>query len=81
MSLDARYILKYENLPYLSPTPQEKDKLFLEKTYGGEVIKFDIYESYYYKKPKYVLMSEDVEKLLADQILECQDCSFWKIIK
>lgn len=82
MSLDARYILKYDILPYVAPTPQDKDKKYLEEKYGGEVVKFDNYESYYYDKPKYTLLPEDLDALRADQVLECTDNDdVWKIVR
>lgn len=82
MSLDSRYILKYQTLPYAEPTPMQKDKEYLETKYGGEVVKFDIYESYYYDKPKYELDEEDIKQLKADQVLRCNDDDdTWHIIK
>lgn len=80
MSLDARYILAYENLGYVEPTPMDIDKKFLEDKYGGKV---EFVESctLYWDKPKYTLSEEDIGNLLADQILERRDCELWRIVK
>lgn len=80
MILDARYIFVYENLPYLSPTPMEKDKEYLEKEHGGYFEKID-HSTLYWDKPKYLLTQDDFDKLLADQILERKDCELWRIIR
>lgn len=81
MSLDARYLLVYEALYYISPTPIEKDIKYLKNKYGGEFYDIDGRFSIYWDKPKYTLPEEEYDKLHADQILERKDCELWKIIK
>ena len=80
MSLDARYILCYENLPYIEH-PREKDIKFLNEKYGGYFDVFDCGNSVYWDKPKHTLPSEEIESLLAGRILEKRDCELWEIVK
>jgi hypothetical protein len=80
MSLDANYILVYDNLPYAIPTPMEKDIQYLRDKFGGEFIYIDS-TSIFWEKPKYTLLMDEYSKLHADQILERRDCELWKIIK
>jgi hypothetical protein len=80
MSLDANYLLVYDNLPYVAPTPIEKDINYLKEEYGGEFIKITS-TTIYWAKPKYTLPPEELIKLNADQVLERKDCELWKIIK
>ena len=80
MSLDARYLLVYEDLPYIKPTPMDKDIEYLKEKYGGE---FDIirYSTIHWDKPKYTLPRDEFKNLNADQIIERKDCELWEIIK
>jgi hypothetical protein len=80
MSLDARYILVYDNLDYLEPTPMERDKKFLEDNFGGEV-EFMECCTLFWDKPKYILSQEDIDSLQADQVLERRDGELWDIVK
>ena len=80
MSLDARYILSYDCLPYVTPTPMQKDKMYLLEKYGGEFIEIGWEYDIFWNKPKYTLLPEDLKVLLADQVLEKRDCEYWKII-
>ncbi len=80
MSYDARYIFVYDDLGYLPPTPMEKDIEYLKEKYGGEFIRFEE-TSTFWDKPKYTLLDEELEKLLADQVLERGDGEIWEIIK
>ena len=78
MSLDARYILQYDTQAYIPPTPMDKDKNFLESEYGGECVQIGSEFTVFWDKPKYTLLPEDVEKLMADQVLELLDGGIWK---
>lgn len=80
MSLDANYLLIYDNLPYIKPTPMEKDIQYLKEKYGGH---FECIEcsTVYWEKPKYILLPEEYENLMADQILERRNGELWGIIK
>lgn len=80
MSLDANYILSYINLPYVKPTPMEKDIQYLERKHGGHFDKINC-STVYWEKPKYLLPKDELKHLLADQILERKDCELWEIIK
>jgi hypothetical protein len=80
MSLDARYILKYDCQSYLSPTPMELDKKFLFEKYGGEFMEIGWEYDLFWEKPKYTLLAEEIKKLHADQILEYRDCDKWRDI-
>jgi hypothetical protein len=79
MSLDAVYILSYYNLGYIEPTPMQIDVRYLEENFGGKCEYIDC-STIYYDKPKYTLLPEQIEKLLADQILERKDCELWTIL-
>lgn len=81
MSLDARYILSYDNLPYVETSPIVKDMSYLNDKFGGEFIIFDSGNSVFWDKPKYTLSPEDIENLMADQVLEKKDCELWSILK
>lgn len=81
MSLDASYILSYDNLHYLEPTPMQKDIEYLKKEYGGAFTVFDHGNSIFWEKPKYTLLPEEFKKLMADQILEKRDGDLWTIVK
>lgn len=81
MSLDANYILSYDNQNYVSPTPMQIDKMFLKDKYGGYFMPFEDGYSVYWEKPKYTLLEEDLSNLLADRVLEKRDCEQWEIIK
>lgn len=80
MSLDARYLLVYDDLPYRSPTPMDKDIAYLAEEYGGEFTTIR-YTNIFWDKPKYTLLPDKVKNLLADQILERKDGELWEIIK
>jgi hypothetical protein len=80
MSTDGRYMLVYENLGYLKPTPMEKDEEYLKEKYGGEFTKIQC-STIFWDKPKYLLPHEELKNLHAVQILERQDCELWEIIK
>jgi hypothetical protein len=80
VSLDANYILVYEILPYIPPTPMQKDINYLKEKYGG-VFETISEGSIYWEKPKYTLPLEEISNLMADQILERKDCELWKVIK
>ena len=80
MSLDARYILRYDCQSYVAPTPMAKDIEFLKKEYGGEFIEIGWEYDLFWDKPKYTLLSEEIKKLHADQILEYRDCDMWRDI-
>ena len=79
MSLDARYIFVYENLPYVEPTPMEKDISYLKGKYGGN---FEFIEctTIFWDKPKHTLDVDEIKNLYADQILERKDCEMWEIL-
>jgi hypothetical protein len=81
MSTDARYILAYDVLSYLEPTPMQRDKDFLEEEYGGYFEFFNNGYSLYWDKPKYLLDRDVLQFLCADQIIERRDCELWEIIK
>lgn len=81
MSLDASYILVYDVLGYVEPHPAHIDYLYLYEEYGGYFNFFNHGYSVYWEKPKYLLPREDLEKLLADQVLERKDGERWEIIK
>lgn len=78
MSLDARYILVYDNFPYLEPTPMVIDIKFLQDKYGGKA-EFIECSTVFWDKPKYTLSQDDITNLLADQILERKDGELWTI--
>lgn len=83
MSLDAQYILRYEG-GYFSDHrhPSTKDIKYLEENFGGEVVDISGFRSnYYWDKPKHKLLPEQIDKLVADQVLECEDAGFWVIVK
>ncbi len=80
MSLDANYLLVYENLHYIEPLPQALDMRYLKDKYGGH-FSFVQPTTMYWEKPKYTLLPEDIASLAADQVLERRDCELWKIIK
>lgn len=80
MSLDARYLLVYDDLGYVGETPMEKDIHYLQSNYGGS-FEYIEYSSIYWDKPKYTLPKSELEKLYADQVLERKDCELWKIVK
>ena len=80
MSLDADYILVYDNLGYVPPTPMVMDTMQLQEKYGG-CFQWVTETTIYWHKPKYTLPPEEVVKLYADQVLERKDCELWKIIK
>ena len=80
MSLDARYILRYDCHSYLSPTPMDKDKEYLINKYGGELVPIGWEYDLFYEKPKHLLLPEDIKNLLADQVLEYRDCEQWEDI-
>jgi hypothetical protein len=80
MSLDANYLLCYDNLGYISPTPMEKDTTYLKEKYGGE-FHFITDTNIYWSKPKYTLLPDEIESLMADQVLERKDCELWEIVK
>ena len=77
MSLDANYILFYENFDYSNPTPMQRDKEYLENKFGGCFFEFGCY-LIYWEKPKYTLLKEEIKNLLAHQILEKKDGELWK---
>lgn len=77
MSLDAKYILRYEIQPYSSPTPMSKDIEYLQNKYGGDFIQMGSEYDLYWEKPKYTLLQEELKQLYADQILEYKDCDEW----
>jgi len=79
MSLDAEYILYYCLLD--DSSTMEKDKQFLKNEYGGYFFDFSYGRSFYWEKPKHLLLPEDLGKLGANQILEKQDCDIWRQIK
>lgn len=81
MSLDASYILVYDALGYGEPTPMKRDMEYLKNKHGGEFDIFDGGYSIFWWKPKYTLLDEDIQDLMADQILERRDCERWEIIK
>lgn len=81
MSLDASYILVYDVLSYIMPTPVDQDILFLDKEYGGYFKRFNHGYSIYWEKPKYCLSADEIQKLNADQVLERKDCERWVIVK
>lgn len=80
MSADGEYILYYDNLPYVEPTPMELDSRFLNDTFGGQIERINCH-CIYYNKPKYLLSDEDIINLNADQILESRNGEIWKIVK
>ncbi len=80
MSLDARYLLVYDDLGYISPTPPEKDIQYLEEKYGGKVIHLEGH-TYFWDKPKHTLLDEEIKNLHADQVIERRDCELWEIRK
>lgn len=80
MSLDANYLLVYDNLSYASPTPMAKDIEYLETLHGGH-FEFVQATTVYWEKPKYRLHPNEVQCLLADQVIERLDCERWEIIK
>ena len=80
MSTDAIYILDYTILGYISPTPMEKDIEYLEKKYGGAVNYIDCCTICWHK-PKYTLLPEEYENLLADRVLEKRDCELFEVVK
>lgn len=80
MSLDANYLLCYENLHYVKPSPMEKDIDYLHEKYGGS-FRTITETTIYWAKPKYTLPLDEISNLHADQILERKDCELWEIIK
>jgi len=81
MSADAKYLLCYDNLLYVSPTPMERDIYFLKNEYGGT---FKVINDclLYWDKPKYTLIYDEIEKLMADQVFERIDVEgYWKEVK
>lgn len=80
MSLDAKYLLIYYNLPYVSPPPMALDIDYLTSKYGGNVNYIES-TTIYWDKPKYTLLPEDIANLYADQVLERKDGDLWEIIK
>lgn len=78
MSLDAVYLLIYESLPYISPTPMEKDIQYLKNKYGGEFNDIDDRNTICWIKPKHKLPTKEYKKLHADQLFEREDCELWK---
>jgi hypothetical protein len=80
MSTDAHYIFCYEELPYVKPTPMEKDIIYLKENHGG-FFQNITETTIYWEKPKYTLMDNEFKNLMADQILERRDCELWKIIR
>lgn len=80
MSLDAKYLLVYDNHDYGQLTPMEKDIAYLKIKYGG-VFEYIDYSNVYWDKPKYTLSHEEINNLSADQILERKNCELWEIIK
>jgi hypothetical protein len=81
MSLDAKYILSYENLYEEKRHPRNKDIEYLKHKYGGEFIIFDYGNSVYWDKPKHTLSPEYINYLSVDQLLEKKDCELWEIVK
>lgn len=80
MSTDAQYILCYYNLGYLDPTPMKLDVDLLKEKYGGyfeTITKTTIF----WDKPKHTLLTEEIRKLHADQVLERKSCELWEIVK
>jgi hypothetical protein len=80
MSLDARYILKYDTQNYKEPTPMSKDIKYLTEKYGGELQEINWKYDLFYEKPKYTLLEEDIEELKADQVLESLGGDNWQDI-
>lgn len=80
MSTDGDYIFAYEALPYLEPTPSQKDIEYLKEKYGGEFQRFGC-GNVFWEKPKYTLLNSDIENLNADQIFERKTCEMWEKIK
>lgn len=80
MSLDARYILSYEPLPYMDPTPMSIDIDYLSKKYGGYFFSVED-TTIYWNKPKHLLCPEEFNILGCDQILERRDGEMWELVK
>lgn len=78
MSLDARYILRYDCHEYIPPTPMEKDRKYLEENFGGKCEQIGWEFDVFYDKPKHTLLPEQIAALHADQILEYTDCDKWR---
>ena len=80
MSTDAIYILAYNGLNYFEPTPMRRDMNYLKDKFGGLFSEISDC-SILWDKPKYTLPTEELQNLLADQVLERRDCELWEIIK
>ena len=78
MSIDAVYIFEYDCLPYLKPTPMERDTNYLKQKYGCDFVVIDKY-ILYWDMPKYRLLDEDYKNLTADNILEKTDGCYFKV--
>lgn len=82
MSLDGRYLLAYDSLPYKKPTPMSLDKKFILEKYEDCLIQDLCYgNTILFEPAKYTLDRDDIEKLHADQIFERLDCQLWEQIK
>lgn len=80
MSTDATYILSYDALDYLCPTPMQKDINYLKEKYGGYFERIGHHDTYW-EKPKHTLLQEEIDSLYADAVLEKKSCDQWKIVK
>lgn len=74
MSMDGTYFLKYETQDYTKPTPMERDKRTIrEQSPDVEFIDLEYGWVIYFEMPKYTLLPETIDKLLADQVFESCD--------
>ncbi len=79
MSLDAEYIFHYDSLPINYKDMMNKDINYLKDKYGGCFVEFST--NFYWEKPKYTLLPEEIKNLHSDQILQKKDMELWEIIK